>query len=172
MRPPMLKAVFTNEKEVMDLLSMLPVEVETKIMRNAVTAGAREVRDEARVLAPKQSGAMAQAIKVTRSTSFKEGHVAAKVRLKGRHAFLGRFMEYGVLPHLIWTRGKGSLVINGVPIGKQVWHPGHGARPFMRPAMDNKADDVKNTINNYLKTYLKFGTISVPEVAVDDEEAA
>lgn len=156
----------------MALLAQMPVEVETKIMRNAVAAGAREIRDEARILAPKRTGAMAGAIRVTRNTSLSAGQVIAKVRLKGPHAFLGYFHEYSVLPHLIWTRGKGSLVINGVPIGKQVWHPGHASKPFMRPALDNKADDVVKIVDGYLRSYLQWGSITVPPVAVDDEEAA
>jgi HK97 gp10 family phage protein len=165
-----IRAVVKGGDELAALLGRLPVEVETKIMRNAMAGGARIIRDEARARAPTRSGALARSIKVTRNT--KHGQIIAKVRLKGRHAFIGKFMEYGVLPHQIWAKGKGSLVIDGVAIGKQVWHPGHAPRPFMRPALDSRAAQAVEVIGDYLRNYLKFGSISVPPVAVDEEEAA
>jgi hypothetical protein len=76
------------------------------------------------------------------------------------------------LPHKIWTTGKGSLVINGVAIGKQVWHPGVTPRPWFRPALDSRAAAAVEKVGDYLRTYLKFGSITVPAVKVDEEEAA
>jgi uncharacterized protein YfaP (DUF2135 family) len=118
-----------------------------------------------------ESGQLEKAIKTSRNTKQSTGQVIAKVRLRGRHAFLGNFIEYGVLPHLIWSQGKESLVINGVAIGKQVEHPGYGARPFFRPAVDAKAAEAVQVVANYLATYLQFGSISAPAVSVDEEEA-
>jgi hypothetical protein len=155
------------------LLKQLPIEVETKILRNGLAAGANIIRDEARLLAPKKSGALAKSIKTARDTKRNEGYVIAKVRLRGRHAFLGVMMEYGVLPHMIWaTGGKESLVINGVPIGKSVQHPGFASRPFFRPAIDAKAEAAVQAVGDYLTHYLKWGTITAPPVSVDLEEAA
>jgi hypothetical protein len=111
-------------REIDALLQKLPVEIETKILRNGLAAGARVIRDEARVRVNKKSGLTEKAIVTSRSLS-RDGTVIAKVKMKGRHSFLGRFLEYGVLAHQIWVRsGKGSLAINGVPIGKRVSHPG------------------------------------------------
>jgi HK97 gp10 family phage protein len=160
-------------KELDALLQQLPVEVETKILRNALARGANVIRDEARRRAPRKSGAMAKAIKTARGTRQNEGYVVAKVRLRGKHAFLGTFMEYGVLPHLIWAAGgKGSLVINGVPIGKRVQHPGLAPHPFMRPALDAKAGEAVQAVGDYLTHYLKWGPITAPTIAVDLEAAA
>jgi HK97 gp10 family phage protein len=128
--------------ELNKLLQQLPVEVETKILRNGLNAGARVIRDEARSRVHKKSGKLSRAIKTASGTDPAAGVVTAKVKLRGQHAFLGIFMEYGVLPHLIWaSQGKGSLVINGVAIGKRVQHPGHAAFAFMRPALDAKAGE-------------------------------
>lgn len=169
----MIVGTIKGGKELNALLQQLPVEVETKILRNALGAGANVIRDEARVLVPKKSGALAQAIKSVRGTRNTEGQVVAKVRLKGRHSFLGLFMEHGVLPHQIWVRaGKDSLVINGVAIGKKVWHPGIAPRPFMRPALDTKAGEAVQAVAGYLTRYLSWGSIKAPVVAVDAEEAA
>jgi HK97 gp10 family phage protein len=160
-------------KELDALLQKLPVEVETKILRNGLAAGAAVIRNEARERVRKKSGALAKAIKTSRDTRKNEGYVVAKVKLKGKHAFLGQFLEHGVLAHLIWVRsGRESLVINGVPIGKRVEHPGFAPMPFMRPALDAKAGAAVQAVGDYLTRYLSWGTITAPVVTVDLEEAA
>jgi HK97 gp10 family phage protein len=154
------------------LLQQLPVEVETKILRNGLSAGARVLRDEARSRVPSKTGALRASIKTSRNTNKTEGQVVAKVRLKGKHSFLGNFIEYGVAAHQIWVRGdKQTLLINGVAIGKQVWHPGIAPQPFMRPALDARGGDAVQVVGEYLTRYLQWGTISAPEVAVDLEDA-
>jgi hypothetical protein len=101
-----------------------------------------------------------------------EGQVIAKVKQTGRHAFIGIFMEYGVLPHMIWaSNAKHSLVINGVPIGRRVEHPGHPAFPYMRPALDAAAGRAVQAVGDYLSHYLNWGTITAPSVSVDLEAA-
>ena len=159
--------------ELQALMQQLPVEVETKILRNGLAAGANVIRDEARGLIHRRSGLTADSIKTARSTSKSEGYVTAKVRLDRSRRFIGYFLEYGVAAHQIWVKGgKGSLVINGVPIGKRVWHPGFAPMPFMRPALDAKAGEAVQAVTSYLTSYLKWGSISAPTVSVDLEEAA
>jgi hypothetical protein len=123
----MISYTIKGGKELADLLTKLPVEVETKIVRNGLNAGARVIRDEARRLAPRKSGALANSIKTSSSKVSEAGEIVTRIRLRGKHAFLGYFMEYGVLPHLIWVKSKESLVIDGVAIGKRVQHPGFSA---------------------------------------------
>lgn len=166
----MIKYKINGGRELDALLKQLPQEIEAKIMRNGLAAGANIIRDEARQLAPKKSGELAAGIKTTRGTS--EGYVYAKVRLTGKHAYLGRFMEYGVAAHQIWAKSKDSLVINGVPIGKRVWHPGFAPKPFMRPALDARAEQAVQAVGDYLAANLKWGTITAPTISVDLEEAA
>jgi HK97 gp10 family phage protein len=167
----LIVGVIKGGDELAALLGQLPVEVETKIMRQGLAAGANVIRDEARARAPKKTGALARSIKTTRDTKRQSGQVIAKVRLKGRHAFLGRFFEYGVLPHKIWTTSKESLVVNGVAIGRQAWHPGISPQPFFRPAFDAKSAAAVDIVGDYLRQYLQFGAISVPPVAVEEEAA-
>lgn len=169
----MIEYSIKGGKELDALLQQLPVEVETKILRNALAAGVAVIRDEVRARVRKRSGKLAAAIKTLRDTRKLEGFVVAKVKLKGPHSFLGNFLEHGVAAHKIWVgSGKDSLVINGTPIGKQVWHPGFGPMPFMRPAFDAKAGAAVQAVGDYLTRYLSFGTITAPAVAVDIEEAA
>lgn len=169
----MIFATIKGGKELDKLLQRLPVEVETKILRNGLAAGAAVIRDEARALAPIKSGRLRRAIKTSRNTNKNEGMVIAKVKLDRRYAFIGRFIEYGVAAHQIFVRdGKKGLVIDGVNVGKQVWHPGHAPRPFLRPALDARAGDAVKAVAEYLASYLKFGAITAPVVAIDLEEAA
>lgn len=190
----MITMKIKNGAQVHALLQQLPVEVETKITRQGVAKVTNIVRDEARLRAPKKSGAMAKAIKTTRDT--KRGRVIGKVKMKGKHSFLALFHEYGVAPHLIKvadeakpTRRKktgevvplsmgtinkmvsrGSLVIGADLVGPVVQHPGHAAQPFLRPAMDAKAKEVVDEFGRFLANYLRFGSITVPVISVDEEE--
>jgi HK97 gp10 family phage protein len=163
----------TGGKELEALMQQLPVEVETKILRNGLAAGANIIRDEAKARIHKKSGETAAAIKTSRSTDKAGGQVIAKVSLSKSRRYIGYFLEYGVAAHRIWVGGgKGSLVINGVPIGKQVMHPGFAPMPFLRPALDAKAGEAVQAVANYLTSHVKWGTISSPPVSVDLEEAA
>lgn len=88
-----------------------------------------------------------------------------------RHAFIAYFIEYGVGPHLISARGQGGVTVGGqlmparratrmafrdglssdvasrsLKIGDQfvgpvVTHPGFAPRPFLRPALESKAQE-------------------------------
>jgi hypothetical protein len=51
-------------------------------------------------------------------------------------------------------------VINGVPIGKRVRHPGFAPKPFMRPALDAKAGEAVQVVAGYFSRYLQWGSIS------------
>lgn len=160
-------------KELHDLLQKLPVEVETKIMRNALAKGAKVIQTEARlqVADTTETGLLRKAIKTTRDTKRSTGQVIAKVKLKGPHSSVGYWMEYGVAPHIISVAdGSGALKIGSQFVSGEVMHPGFTPKPFMRPALDTKAKEAINVIGEYIGQYLKFGTISAPVIAVDEEE--
>lgn len=168
----MIQYRINGGKEIAALLAQLPVEVETKILGNGLAKGANVIRDEARARVRAKSGLTRKAIKSSREKS-DAGQVVAKVKLRGKHAFIGKFLEYGVAAHQIWVRGgKETLVINGVPIGKRVLHPGFAPKPFLRPAFDAKAGEAVQAVASYLAHYLQWGTITAPTVTVDLEKAA
>lgn len=162
-----------NGKQVYDLLQQLPVQVEVKIMRNALAQGVKVLRDEARlqVSDTTETGALRKAIKTTRDTRRKTGQVVAKVKLKGRHSYLGLYMEYGVRPHVISVvDGEGSLKIGNNFVGAEVMHPGFIAKPFLRPALDSKAGAAIDAVGAYIAKYVTFGSIQAPTISVDEEE--
>lgn len=166
----MITMKLNGGKELHALLQQLPVEVETKIMRNALARGANVIRDEARARVADETGLLRKAIKSTRNT--RKGQVIAKVKLRGRHSYLGLFMEYGVTAHMITVAdGAGALKIGRQFVSGSVQHPGHAPRPFMRPALDTKAKEAINVIGQYISQYLKFGSIQAPTVSVDEEDA-
>lgn len=149
-------------------LSFLPMKLQRGAYRSGLVAAAAVIRDEARQRAPKQSGKMAKSIKTGNPRQNPDGSFSVSIRPDGEHGFLALFHEYGVAPHFIaagdagmsprlLTRAgrdgidiaarKGSdgepevLVINGNFITGAVQHPGLAPRPFMRPALDAKADE-------------------------------
>lgn len=166
----MIQMRINGGKQLHDLLQQLPVEVETKILREAMGRAANVLRQEAKARVPIETGMLEDTIKSTRDT--KKGLIIAKVKLDGYYAFVGVFMEYGVLPHVISARRSKVLRIKGKSAGKSINHPGHASRPFLRPTLDENGPRVLQIITDYLTKYLAFGTIEVPQVSVDLEEAA
>jgi hypothetical protein len=142
-----------------------------------LTAAAAPIRDEARVLARKASGKMARAIKTGKPRKNPDGTLSVTVSLKGPHAFLGTFIEYGVKPHYIARTGKGEgrvairkakegtgTVQGGVmKIGEDfvsgiISHPGLAASPFLRPALDLKADEAVKAFAARIRAYIEGKT--------------
>ena len=171
----MIEFKLNGGRELHDILQRLPVDVETKALRSAMGKAARALRNEVRAMAPLESGDMKKAIKSTRKT--KKGQVIARVKMLGKHSFLGVFMEYGVSPHLITAKDGGVLRIGRNTVGKSVMHPGHVARPFMRPALDTNAAKVITLVAEFIRDHVdtyfeKLGQMNVPDEPVDVEEDA
>lgn len=165
--------------EVLAVLSAFPAKLQRQAVKQGLTAAAAVIRDEARARAPKKTGKMAKAIKSGTPRSNPDGSWSISVRLDGRgndHAFLGLFHEYGVKPHYIMagdagtsprqlTRAAGregssnvadqALKIGGKFVTGAVLHPGHGARPFMRPALDMKAEDAVKAMAAKITFYVE-----------------
>lgn len=161
-------------------LAAFPKTLQKGAVRSALTAAARPVRDQARGMAPRETGKLAKSIKTGSPSVNPDGTISVKVRLRGQHSFLGIFHEYGVAPHFIRAgdggksarlltkaakRGdvvgdapSGHLKIGDNIISGEVFHPGHAAHPFMRPALDIKAKDAINAFGARIQEYLKTKT--------------
>lgn len=144
--------------QVINVLSNLPRNMQKQAIRRGLTRAAAQVRDEARLRAPSQTGKLRRAIRSGSPRQNQDGTFSVRILVDSskEHGFLGWFHEYGVSPHYI-TAGesgvsarlltrrnrddKGSMVINGSHVSGAILHPGHAARPFLRPALDIKADD-------------------------------
>lgn len=162
--------------ELLAFLGAFPQNLQKNAVRAGLTAAARPIRDQARANVRRKSGATARAIKTSSPRANQDGTITVKVQLKGKNAFIGHFLEWGVSPHLI-TAGDSKLSVKtlnrsvrklgssvdeatGVlKIGQNlvsgaVMHPGHAPMPFMRPALDTRANDAVNEFGKRIRTYL------------------
>lgn len=126
-------------KELAEALRELPERVAKNTLRRAVSSGAAIIRNEARVLAPVDTGEMRKDIQIKRERDTKGIFSASysvfvrsgkKSRLSGRarniqkDSFYWRFVEFG------------TAKMN--------------AHPFMRPAFQHKKDQALNQIKETL----------------------
>lgn len=149
--------------EVKSYIASVPVALENKILRGAARAAAKIVADEAK--ARSHSDLVAQSVKIsTRQDA--PGRVIAKVQTKGPGAYLAPWQEYGTEPHFIkvadadrqgMSVGKvnsavksGAINIGGDFVTGTVLHPGARPHPFMRPALDTKADAAVAAAQGYI----------------------
>lgn len=180
----------TGGKELDAYLSALPKNMQKQAIRQALTAAAAPVRDEARLLASKSSGKMARAIKTGSSRQNQDGTFSVQVRLdpKSPHAYLGAFQEYGVAAHLIArtgagegrvavrkaAEGRGKVNHRAMKIGDDfvsgiIHHPGHAAHPFMRPALDNKVEESIKAFAGRIREFIEGKTGFAPSIAGLDD---
>lgn len=178
-------------KEMLAFLEAFPARLQKGAVRSALTAAAKPVRDQARANAPRKSGKMAKAIKTSRPRVEQDGTVTVKVRMRGEHSFLGTFHEYGVAPHfisagdagmsarLLTKKGRregmasegGAMKIGDKYVTGAVLHPGFAPRPFLRPALDTKAQEAVRAFSDQLGKYLKDRTgFTAPAVMIEVEE--
>nr|WP_086491266.1 HK97-gp10 family putative phage morphogenesis protein [Novosphingobium panipatense] len=158
-------------------LSALPKRMQKQGIRQGLTAAAAPIRDEARARAPKKSGKMAKAIKTGSPRQNHDGTFSVSIRLVGEHAFLGSFFEWGVQAHLIArtgagegrvavrkaAEGKGKISTKPIKIGDRfisgiINHPGFAAHPFMRPALDAKADEAIQAFATKVRSFIEGKT--------------
>lgn len=177
-------------KETMAFLQAFPERIQKGAVRSALTAAAKPIRDQARADAPRESGKLRKSIKTGSPRIETNGTVSIKVRLAGEHSYLGRFIEYGVAPHFIRAGDSGlsprkltqkagregtTEVDGAMKIGQNfvtgaVLHPGFPARPFLRPALDTRADDAVRAFGDRLRSYLKDKTGFTAPARLDEVE--
>lgn len=155
-------------KELAAMLQSLPSKLEANVLRSALRSGANVVKDEAVRMAPAKSGLLRAGLKV--STSNRRGTVTAKVKATGKHAFIAPWIEYGVAAHKISGKKGGWLSFGGL-FAKSVQHPGFAPKPFMRPALDSKAQAAVIAVGNAIKKRLstKEG-LNTSDINIEAEE--
>lgn len=127
-------------RELDQKLGQLGEEVARRIVFQAVREGADLIRDEARARVPKDSGVTARNIR-TRMSRRSKGAVEARIGTTKR-AWYARLVEHGTAPHKITAKHAKVLAnkATGRFFGKTVKHPGTAPRPFLRPALEARAD--------------------------------
>ena len=137
--------------ELQKFLDQLPAKLEANVMRSALRAGANIVKAQARQNVPVKTGKLRDGLKV--STSSRRGRVTAKVKATGKHAHIAPWLEYGTAAHKI-TAKKGKGLFFGGLFVKGVQHPGFRPKPFMRPALDSKAQEATIAVGEAIKKRL------------------
>lgn len=138
--------------ELNQFLQQLPAKVERNVLRGALRAGAKPVRQEAQARAPVDTGTLRAGI-VIKGSRGKPGTVAVKVVATGKHAYIAPWLEYGVAAHQV-VAAKGGWLFFGGQYAKAVNHPGIAPRPFMRPALDTQAGAAVVAAAEYMKKRL------------------
>lgn len=110
-----------DDREVLAALRALGRSVGSATIRRAVRAGATVIAARARQLAPVLTGRLRRSIKVR--TRVRRGEGRGYVVAAAPHAHL---VELGTRPH---------------KIKRKVRHPGAKPHPFLRPAIDETAND-------------------------------
>jgi len=157
--------------ELKSFLDDLPGKVQRNIARGALRAAATPVMQAAKALAPVgppsnegkrlyggYAGLLRDSIRLkprrARDGKTILGLVAGgRVRGKG-DAFYAHIVEFtGAAPHVITAQNRKSLSVGGL-FFQSVKHPGMRARPFMRPALDSKAQEAIVAAGEYVKKRL------------------
>lgn len=181
----------TGLKELAQFMQQLPEKLQKNVMRGALRAGAKVLEAEAKKSVAVEDGDLRESIRI--STRNQKGVVTASVKSDD---FKAHWIEYGTAAHWISVdegvrptrktrRGekviglktlnkmlaRGSLQIGGHFVGQSVHHPGSKAKPFMRPALDNKGQEAIVAAGNYMKARLttKHG-FNTSGVSVEAEE--
>ncbi len=155
-------ATVTGRSSVSRYLAAAPERLARSVLRGAGKAAVEVIADEAKLRCVDKE--VAAAIKT--SAKVGDGVVTAKVLVKGPNAYRAPWIEYGTAAHYIsvddtqrqgMSVGRinklaksGTLVINGKPVGKTVFHPGARPFPFLRPALDVKRDEAIAAAQSYV----------------------
>jgi len=139
------------------MLKELPIKLQKNVMRTALNAGARVYADDMKVNAPKDTGTLKKSIRV--SSRITKGAVEsyAKVGGQGSKAFYAHMVEYGTNAHVINAKTPKGLKFkyNGMWVNTmQVLHTGAIAKPFVRPAFDNKSDEATQAVAGKIRERL------------------
>lgn len=137
------------------LMQELPAKIEANALRGGLRAAAKVIEAEAKRLAPvgtgKHVGTLRDSLRV--SVRRRNGKVDATVKAGGKKAWYARLVEFGTAAHLIRPKNRKSLFFASLA-REQVNHPGAKKKPFMRPALDSKAQQAMQTLADYLRARL------------------
>ncbi len=139
----------TGLAELQALLDELPARIEGNVVRGGLRAAAKVVEAEAKRLCPVgKTGDLRESIRV--SLRSKHGHISATVKAGSAKAYYAHMVEFGTARHWIKPKNRKSLFVAGL-LREAVDHPGAKREPFMRPAIDGKANEAIETLANYLR---------------------
>ena len=154
----MLEFEVTGLKELEQNLKRLPLRLQEKALVSAVRSSAGVIRDEARRMCPKKTGALAKSIVAKRKRTA-GGTVVYQV---GPRKFYGHMVEFGTGPHEIKMQKLGKVLKLGRwrnVYALEVKHPGASAKPFLRPAFDAKYKEAIEKMRQALARSIERGEV-------------
>lgn len=145
-----VQVTIEGAEEIKAALKAIGVKAE-KVLEDAVLEGAEEIRAETARRAPRKTGALAQSIE-KKVTKIEPGRVTVQVGPDRKH-FYGLFLEFGTQAHEITPKNKKALRLpEGIYASAE--HGGIRARPFIRPAFDEKKDEAEAAVGRVLRRKL------------------
>lgn len=126
-----------GDEELQAKLAAMTLKVQRKIVRQALRKGGKRVRDEARRLAPVETGALKKSIKVRAARNLRRGSFGIAV-LTGTRA------ELGISPEAKYY----------YPAVVEFGGRGHDAQPYLRPAMDATRTEVLGLVKQAIREAL------------------
>lgn len=154
----------TGLAELNEFLTQLPVKLEANVMRGALRAGLKPIKDAAVANAPTgepsennkkkykvYNGALRDSIRIgSARIDRKNGNVTASLTAGGKSKKTGADVFYagmiemtGARAHSLSDGGKGEIN-----------HPGIQAKPFLRPALDSQSGNAVVAAAEYIKKRL------------------
>lgn len=134
--------------ELNAFMEQLPALVEQKLLRGALREGQKVTLELAKGIihdspfaaykGESTTGALKASLRI--GTTVKGGVVRAKLKAGNKKAFYARWVEFGTAPHYIKPKAAKSLFFAGI-FNEGFQHPGSMKRPFMRPALDQAAQE-------------------------------
>lgn len=83
------------------------------------------------------------------------GRVEVHIGPEKKRAWFAHIIEFGARPHrIVPRRSKALRFVNGA-LRRSANHPGSPARPFMRPAFDNRQGEAKQIAADEIKRRLR-----------------
>ena len=174
-------------RELGQALQQLPQRIGRNVLRGAVGAGARRIRDRARENAPRSTGAVKDGhpppgtlkrsiivkqipelsgpLKQTFYVHVRSGKKYAHQGKGGRlsqDAWYWRFVEFGTQAHVVRPKNKKALAFNG-QVRPMASIPAVGARPFMRTAFESEKSRAVDEIKRYLEERIPQEVDKLPQ---------
>lgn len=124
-------------------LKELPIKYERRVAKSAIRAAGRVIANEAKRRVPVRTGTLKKSIRVVAGKSKRPTVFVTTSKGKGaKHdGWYAHLIEFGTRPHNVAKGGGTKLGQWAGEQGGGIPHPGSPAQPFLRPALDSKADE-------------------------------
>jgi HK97 gp10 family phage protein len=161
----MIELKISGLADLKKVLDELPAKIEKNVMRGALRAGGNVIADEARRIAPEapptmdgvkrgaRIGELRRSIRVTLRMRGKSGWINAQIKAGNKVAWYAQMVEFGTARHWIKPKNRKSLFFAGIA-REVIDHPGARPKPFMRPALDTKAQAAIEAMADYIRKRL------------------